>query len=228
VVEKYRGAGYTSYEGTLEFLPGTGLLPSTCIMPYAFSEAESYENTVSGLPFAMVREALYHGIYLSGNTFMEYNYNTEGQSWFRSLQGSFPLIVLRQEGGPAGLASQGPGVLPRNVAGFASMKMALMAPSDSVITGRSVEVTLPPAQSIQIPEAYPNPASGYLHIRRLEGPCLMQIIDARGRILREERMEQDARTDIRMLNNGLHILLLEELETGRKHRLKLLIIHTPD
>jgi hypothetical protein len=105
IIHKYTGFGYTSYNGNLEFLPGLKLLANTAIMPNAFISAETYENTVSGLPYAMIKDSIRHGLYITGNTFAAYSFTNDGKSFFKNHSGSYPLIVLKNNGTKAGFAN---------------------------------------------------------------------------------------------------------------------------
>lgn len=181
VVEKYMGYGYTSYRGEMDFLPGLGLLATTALMPNTFISSNFYENTVSGLPFALINDSLRFGFYLTGNTLAEYGVSAGNLSYFRNVAGSYPVISLLNPGTYAGIADQGPYVNSRNIAGFASMNLAFLAVSDSLILGENVPLSMvaqSPPPRIQL---YPNPATHVLTIDEIPNRCSVQIYNMAGK-----------------------------------------------
>jgi cyanophycinase-like exopeptidase len=223
VIDRYSGFGYTSYEGTLEFKEGLGMLETTAIMPYAFAGSDTYENTVSGVPYAMIRDALHHGIYLTGNTFMEYSCNNDGESWVGSLYGSFPLILLTNDGTYSGFANQGPNEFSRNVAGFEEMYLQFLAPGDSIVTGTDVPAGIKQLEVAEFIKVYPNPGSDRIHFDIVSGEYQVRISDTAGRICMDMKLPYSRMLDISRLNEGFYIVELTNVTTGSRKPVRYMV-----
>lgn len=222
VINKYTGFGATSYNGNLEFLPGTRLLKTTAIMPNAFITPDTYENTVSGIPYALVSDSLKFGIYITGNTFAEYNYTSDGISYIKNLSGSFPLICLSYQGLKADLASQGPYSNSRNVAGFESMNLQFMGISDSLITGKHV-ILSEKKHELPLIKVFPNPANDIMYVKGNGGKYVMQIFNNSGRIISIFEFIDNMQVGINKYPNGLYLINITELNTGQKFTTRLVV-----
>jgi len=222
VINRYTGFGATSYNGTLEFLPGLALLNTTAIMPNAFINPDTYENTVSALPYAMVSDSLKYGFYITGNTFSEYNFNSEGISWFKNLSGSFPLISLINNATKADLANQGPYSNSRNVAGFESMRLKFMGIGDTVITGNNVILSQKSYDQLKL-NVFPNPANDILFVRGNGGSYIMQVLDNSGRTV--SMLEFNDNTDVSLDKyiSGLYLINITDIKTKNRFSARLVI-----
>jgi hypothetical protein len=223
VIDKYTGAGYTSYHGTLEFKPGLGLLNTTAIMPNAFISADTYENTVTGLPYAMVTHSLAFGLYITANTCVEYGYTPERTSYFRNVSGSSPLIFLHNTGTLTGLASQGPYTTSRNIAGFQSMNLAFVPVSGSVTVGTNVILS---ATQPEIPmiKMYPNPAKDIFHITGCGSSYTLQVSDLNGRVVYTGNFVDRTDVNLSAFNQGLYLVSICNLKTRACTRTQLTLI----
>jgi cyanophycinase len=222
VINRYTGFGATSYNGTMEFLPGLALLQTTAIMPNAFINPDTYENTVSGLPYAMVSDSLKYGFYITGNTFAEYNFTSEGISFFKNLSGSFPLISLKNFGTKAGLANQGPSQNSRNVAGFESMNLKFMGIGDTVITGNNVILSQKTYDQIKL-NVFPNPANDILFVRGNGGSYIMTILDTSGRTVSMLEFNNNIDVSLEKYKNGLYLINVTDVKTKNRFSIKLVI-----
>ena len=206
LVEKYSGSGFASYHGELEFMPGLGLLETSIIMPNAFINADSYENTVSGLPYAMIVDSVRFGIYLTGNSFAEYNYNDNNTSYFRNISGNFPLILLENPGTMTGFASQGPYSSSRNVAGFESFKLKYLALNDTLITGKNVPAGNNFPLHYENFVIYPNPVHDVLTIRGNSGMNFFAINDLSGKVIFRDNFIESYRLNLKGYSEGLYVI----------------------
>lgn len=227
VVENYRSLDYPSYHGELIFSEGLGLLGTSAIMPYAFVYSELYENTVTGLPYAMVKDSLSYGLYVTGNTLGEYSYDTNNQGFFRNVTGSYPLVVLHSEGTVTGFADQGPDVLSRNVAGFGSMALQFLGPGDRVVTGRDVPAGKRLATARQELVLYPNPATEFFRAGGVVEGCFISLSDLTGREVRSVFSGAGGRTDVSGLPKGVYLVRITDPASGMSFPAQRLIILTP-
>ena len=223
VIHKYTGYGTSSYNGTMEFLPGLALLKSMAIMPNAFINSSTYENTVSGLPFAMVKDTLAGGIYITGNTLAAYS-QTAGKYRITAVSGSFPLIFLRNKSHYTGFANQGPNALSRNIAGFDRMELKFLGNSDftevgDVVSANRITDKYP---SILI---YPSPAGKYLKIEGIPGHYNARIFDLSGRLVAERNCEGNSVVSMEGLKAGLFWVEVFSPGIGRISTRKFQVIH---
>ncbi len=220
VIDKYTGAGYTSYHGTLEFKPGLGLLKTTAIMPNAFISTETYENTVSGLPYAMISDSLQFGLYLTGNTVAAYDYSSDNISYFKNISGSYPLIFLQNKGTKAGFANQGPYTTSRNIAGFESLDMKFLGISDTVITGRNIPLSIRKSYNLNM-NIYPNPAKDSFHIQGNAGHYLYQLTDMKGIVLSSGKFVNTIDVSLGFYAEGIYVVNVFDLKSDKYFSAKL-------
>ena len=211
VVENY--LEFASYQGSLEFLPGLGLLETSALMPNAFIHNDYYENTVSGLPCALIKEGLCFGLYLTGSTLAEYGISQENTSFIRNVAGSYPLISLEHPGSYTGFADQGPYESSRNIAGFESMQLRFLGLSDSLILGKNVPLALPEKSQSGPVQIYPNPADAFLKIEGLPGPFTVSIYDINGRMLIREAGQGALHMDLEILSDGFYLIRILDAES---------------
>jgi len=223
VVEGYALLNYPSYHGLLEFLPGLGLLKTTAIMPYTFINADTYENTVSGLPYAMVLDSLKYGLYLTSNTFAAYGYTAENKSYFKNIAGNSPLMVLENNGTKTGLANQGPYPISRNIAGFESLNLKFLATSDTIYVGTDVPMSFYTPQTLKM-KIYPNPAKDFIHIQGLDGHYSIHIADITGRIISSEKFAGSTDINLENYKEGTYLVNIFELKSNTRFSTKLSVI----
>lgn len=136
VIENYY-TEYASWYAELTFLPGLELLNHTVIMPNTFYNSDMYENTATAIPYAMARDTLRYGIWLTNHNFMKYSV-AGGKTWLSSY-GSAPVMIIRNDGSLAGFSSQtGSGsssAKPRMVAGFENLTFSLIDATNPYLLG---------------------------------------------------------------------------------------------
>jgi cyanophycinase len=223
VIDKYTGSGYTSYHGTLEFKPGLGLLRTTAIMPNAFISTDTYENTVTGLPFAMMTDTLSYGLYITANTFAGYGYTADSKSYFKNISGNSPLIFLQNNGTSAGFANQGPYAASRNIAGFESLNLKFLGVSDSAIVGTNVHTSISKPTGLKI-NIYPNPARDSFQIQGLESHYSVQIADLAGRIIFSHKYVKNTEITLESCSEGLYLVNIFDLQSNKRFSTKLCVI----
>jgi cyanophycinase-like exopeptidase len=214
VVNNYMASVSASYSGLLEFDPGLALLKTTAIMPNTYLNADIYENTVSGLPFAMVRDSLSFGLYLTGNTFARYTFDQENKTFIECLGGTVPLMMLHNTGTFAGIADQGPGSLSRNIAGFETMHLRFLSPGDTMRVG-----TMSPGSIHEADESglniYPNPAREVLNIQLKPGKYQLSLSDLSGRMVFSEFTSGNTTIDLKNCGKGIYFLKIINDQNNR-------------
>ena len=223
VVVGYALLDYPSYHGLLQFQPGLGLLKTTDIMPNTFINADTYENTVSGLPLAMVLDTVEYGLYLTGNTFAAYNYTPDGKSYFKNMAGNYPLIVLGNNGTLTGFANQGPYPISRNIAGFKNMNLKYLGISDTITVGHDVPLSFYSPQSLKM-NIYPNPAKDIIHIQGFGSNYSIQISDIAGRIISNKQFVNNTDISLENYHQGTYLVSILDLKTMARFSTKLCVI----
>lgn len=225
VINKYTGAGYASYRGELEFLSGLELLKTTSIMPNTFISAETYENTVTGLPYAMMKDSLKYGLYITGNTFAEYGYGSNGKAYFKNLSGSFPLIFLKNTGTKSGMVNQGPYATSRNIAGFEQMYLRFLGEADTVVVGNNVPVSVPIKTTGIDVKIFPNPASELINIQGKERLYNFQMIDLTGRLVLSRPFTYNTTVELDNFTNGYYLIKVTDVQSRESYTAKVCIIN---
>lgn len=220
VIDKYTGSGYTSYHGTLEFRPGLGLLRTTAIMPNAFISTDTYENTVTALPYSMMTDSLAYGLYITANTLAEYGYTADNKSYFKNIAGSSPLIFIQNDGTLAGFANQGPYTVSRNIAGFESLNLKFLRVSDSAIVGTNVPVSVNKTTDLKM-NIYPNPVKDSFHIRGQGSHYSVQVADMTGRIVSSKEFLNNTDVNLGACSEGLYLVNIYDLNSNHHFSTKL-------
>lgn len=210
-----------SYYGELEFSPGLALLETTVIMPNTYLNSDIYENTISGLPYAMLLDSLAYGLYLTGNNFASYSIDNQGKSHLKSLGGSIPVILMSNHGCVAGFANQGPNTNNRNVAGFSNMGLWFLAPGDSLQLGTAENFSAPDLMEVST-RVFPNPSKGIIRIELEKGGYELIISSPAGREILKQPFIRETTLDLSSLNNGLYFLIINDISGKRVSAKKIL------
>lgn len=224
VVGKYMGFGYTSYNGTMTFSTGLGLLQTTAIMPHTFLNEEVYENTISGLPYALLKDTLSFGIYLTGNAVVRYGVDAENNTCFQYLSGSVPAIILNNKGTLGGFANQGPNLLSRNVAGFETVLLSTLVQGDSYIVGSYTGLSHRVQEPINV-KILPNPAADEIVINTEQGSYELALLDTSGRQLLTKTFNSSTNLDLSQFAEGVYFITIENPQTSAKYMGKVLKIN---
>ncbi len=118
---------YASWYGELTFSPGLALLRYSVIMPNTYLNSDIYENTATAVPYAMLRDTLKFGIWLTDHNYMKYQ-PVGGEAMLLGY-GSAPVMVVTNTGILGGFSSHtstgSVSSSPRMVAGFESLRLTL-------------------------------------------------------------------------------------------------------
>lgn len=213
IVHKYDISG-ASYYGEMEVNQGLNLLQHTAVIPKTYlSSTDLYENTISALPYAMVTDSLTYGIWIMRNSFVKYYVNENNQGYFKHFGGSYPTIVLKNQGTFCDLANMffNP---PRNIAGFESMIMTFL--------GEGEEIRVDTASSVNINKLhngtnyiklFPNPAIDHLNINFSGNNNEIEIYAITGRLIYKTTFKNTtAIIPLNRFSNGLYIIKTINLE----------------
>lgn len=198
---------FASYDGLLDRQPGLGLLHSSIVMPHSFLADDVYENTASGLPWAMVQDSLAYGLWLSQGMWAKY-FVADDSTRLISY-GARPLLLLANTATRTDLAGFWGG-FQRNVVGFDDMTLRML---DSTALTLGLADSLPVAPPDTTPadttptrlgaaaglrlEVAPNPSADLIEVRWSSASppaARWELLTLAGRRIRAGRLTQDART----------------------------------
>lgn len=134
-----------SYYGEMTLGPGLSLLRNTVIVPNTYLNSDIYENTATAVPYAMVKDTLKYGIWLTNHSFMKYS-PVNGNSTLTG-KGLAPVMILTNKASLGGFSTQtstgSSSSLPRQVAGFDQMQLSLIDDTRPFIMGKTSTMSVP-------------------------------------------------------------------------------------
>jgi hypothetical protein len=136
---------YASYEGTYQLDEGLGLFKTSVLIPNTFSPEfnasySQYENTAAAIPYAMVKDTLAYGIWLTRKNYIKYQPD-QGYNYLNP-RGEWPVMVLKNEGTSGEIVSRGvsgPDTEIRMLGGFESMQISIIDSTISYKMGKTTE-----------------------------------------------------------------------------------------
>lgn len=211
VVENYLNPG-ASYYAEMDFLPGLSLLETTVIMPNTFSLSDMYENSATGVPFAMTNNSLTYGVWLYSKNYLKY-YIEDNASWFTSY-GSAPAMILKNTSnywGNSQQTSTGSGT-PRQITGFDLMELSLIDETVKYPAGDSVFSSIEHLNAFRENKGiiFPNPAADHVCIKTGMNNYNLSIFTVEGiRVRSYDRVSEGQKIDVNDMKPGMYIILIQ-------------------
>lgn len=227
VSDNYIFSAGASFYGNLTFGPGLNLLSTMVIMPntYLYS-TDYYENTNSVLPYAMLEEQVYRGVWLTVRNFLKYY--VEDEKSYITVYGESPGLVLTSEGEAYDLNAK----LFRNrqVGGFEKKDFSTLLYPDRMMTGDIAQSAGYHKPAIPI-KAYFDPVSKKVIVRSDANAGKIHelaIYNTNGQLLNKEFFTDQSGLNIYSLNaanlhNGIYLLKIRTANALISH--KLMIMH---
>lgn len=176
---------YASYYGELVFSEGLSLLKHSMLMPNTFYQSSMYENSATAIPYAMATDTLKYGIWLTSKNYLKIA-PVEGKTTLLGY-GTDPVMILRNEGGKAGLCTQtGSGSassVPRMEAGFENLSFSLVDYTLPYIMGNTETSSLAENEIKHSIRILNNPVGAVLELECPFEQFEWAIISTDGRIL---------------------------------------------
>ena len=224
VVENYLTL-YASYYAKLSFGKGLALLNHTVLMPDTYLNEDVFENTATAVPYAMARDTLKYGIWLTNHSYMKYT-PVEGKATLTGY-GTAPVMVLANAGTLAGFsshaASGSSGTLPRMVAGFEHLQLALIDYTTPYIMGNTHPARIDDLGEIQSPVISPNPVQKEISLKWNSTGYEWEITDLQGRILKQGKARNNPeRIDVSNFRSGLYLVIIKNEQKNRFTPLKVI------
>jgi len=156
-----------AYQGKLTFTKGLSLIDGVVFQPVTFQNSTLHENTAASIPYSMVRDSLFMGIWLDAGNYVKF-YPSANKTYLSAF-GTMPVMLLKSKGTQTGLATQtalGNGTQsPRNIAGFAAMTCDILKTNTPYLVGNNVVSDFKEDKSkTGMFQVYPVPASDILKI----------------------------------------------------------------
>ncbi|MBN1198768.1 MAG: cyanophycinase [Bacteroidales bacterium] len=184
VVDNYL-TEYASWYGEMDFLPGLSLLRHTVIMPNTYLTSDIYENTVTAVPYAMLKDTLRYGIWLTDHSYLKYA-PVEGIAVLTGY-GTAPVMVVANSGIKGGFSSHtstgSTSVDPRMVAGFENLTLTLTDETNPYRMGRVAPSGEDAPDILSGWLVYPNPSTERITVSGPLSSFRWEITGMEGRVL---------------------------------------------
>ena len=200
---------YASWYGELTFSRGLSLLRHTVIMPNTYLSSDMYENTATAVPYAMLKDTLKYGIWLTNHNYMKYA-PVSGKALLTGF-GNAPVMVIANAGSKAGFSSHnanGSGTTPpRMVAGFESLKLSLIDETTPYMMGVVQQAGVGEQQKGLAFFLSPNPVDDQLTLTCEDHPVGWSIVNLTGKVLMcGETSGPKEEIDISQLSRGIYFI----------------------
>jgi cyanophycinase len=203
---------YASYYAELSFGKGLSLLKHTVLMPDTYLNSDVYENTATAIPYAMAKDTLKYGIWLTNHNYMKYT-PVAGKATLTGY-GTAPVMVLANAGTQAGFsthtASGSTGTLPRMVAGFEHLNLALTDYTTPYIMGNVYPSGIHSDSDIQPLVISPNPVKDELNMKWNSTGYDWEITGIPGTpFLKGKSATETESVDVSLLKPGVYIIKVQ-------------------
>jgi len=208
VVENYL-TEYASYYAELTFGKGLSLLRHTVLMPDTYLNSDIYENTATAVPYAMARDTLKYGIWLTNHNYMKFT-PVAGKTTLTGY-GTAPVMVIANAGTLAGFsshsASGSTSTLPRMVAGFEHLQLALIDYTTPYYMGNTKVSGIQINDNTKPVVISPNPVTNDLILTWKSREFEWEIINMQGhQLLKGKSSTETQSLDISLFKPGVYII----------------------
>jgi cyanophycinase len=216
VVENYL-TEYASYYAELTFVKGLSLLRNTVLMPDTYLNSDIYENTATAVPYAMARDTLKYGIWLTSHNYLKIA-PVEGKVALTGY-GTAPVMIIANAGTLAGFSSQtasgNTSTSPRMVAGFEQLNLALVDYTTPYIMGNIHAAGIQNNDNKKPLLISPNPVTGQLSLKWDSMEFEWEIISLLGnKLLQGIACSEQDQVDVSIFCPGLYIVKVTDKQTG--------------
>jgi cyanophycinase len=224
VIENYLTM-YASYYAELTFGNGLALLPHTVLMPETYLNSDIYENTATAVPYAMARDTLKFGIWLTNHNYMKYT-PVAGKTTLTGY-GTAPVMVIANAGSLAGFsshsASGSTSTLPRMVAGFEHLELSLIDYTTAYLMGNVHSAGIGEYDTIKPLIISPNPVHKVLTFKWRSDNYSWEIINIHGTtLLKGQSTIRQESADVSLFKPGVYILKVKNEKNSHINALKFL------
>lgn len=219
VIENVYSDPAASYYGDFETANGLNLLKTTAILPRTYElSTDLYENIISAIPWLMVTEEFKYGLWIPRESFVQYYFNQDLESFIKYVAGNYPAMMLVNEGCNTGFA--GYWNPPRNVAGFESMNYYFLTHDDTVKVGNQVTSSIEKSMENNSVSISPNPVSDYLSIICKGYNGKANIYDLSGKLVYSTTLNEEATINVSTFEAGTYVIKTHDNELVKKFVIK--------
>ncbi|PLX23758.1 MAG: hypothetical protein C0599_03775 [Salinivirgaceae bacterium] len=203
VINNYETAA-ASYYAELTFDPGLSLLETTVVMPKSFMNSDMYENSTTGVPYAMLQDGLTYGIWLNKKNYAKYFVDNDGVKLIPF--GDSPVMIMKNEGTNYDFSVTGSTANhdPRMVAGFEEMTLNVLNSTKSFVMGTNPGVGISGYLKDSEFTVYPNPASNIVYCESEEN-SLLEIYSIDGKLLKRFGGQKRYEVNIADFDSGIYL-----------------------
>jgi hypothetical protein len=183
-------------------------------MPDTFLNSDIYENTATAVPYAMARDTLKYGIWLTNNSYMKFT-PVAGKTTLTGY-GTAPVMVLANAGTLAGFsshsASGSTSTSPRMIAGFEQLNLSLIDYTTPYVMGTAQTagfsgITTPSPLAVS-----PNPVQNTLTLRWTSNQYSWEILDIHGsRLLKGVSCSEPEPVDVSSFKPGVYVIRVKNV-----------------
>jgi cyanophycinase len=222
VVDNYL-ALYASYHAELSFGRGLSLLKHTVLMPNTYLNMDVFENTATAVPYAMAKDTLKYGIWLTNHNYMKFT-PAAGKTILTGY-GTAPVMVLTNNGSRAGFsthtASGSTSSSPRMVAGFERLNLALTDYTTPYVMGNAHSSGFADTGRLNPLVISPNLVQDKLILNWNSNGYQWEITSTRGnRILKGKSSPGKEFVDVSYFMPGLYIVTVNDQHNNQIAALK--------
>ncbi len=224
VIENYL-TEYASYYGELTFGKGLSLLSNTVIMPNTYVSSDMYENSVTAVPYVMLRDSLKYGIWLTNHNYMKYM-PVAGKAILTGY-GTAPVMVIANAGTLAGFsthtATGTPSPPPRMIAGFEKLQFSLIDDTTPYKMGSILPSGIPTLKDEFGLVLSPNPVRNKMTLSYRMNDFNWSLINLPGgEIMRGKASGSFVQIDVSQLRPGFYLVRINGDYSGYSHYAKFL------
>ncbi len=209
---------YASYHAELSFGKGLCLLKHTVLMPDTYLNTDIYENTATAVPYAMARDTLKYGIWLTNHNYMKYA-PTSGKAILKGY-GTAPVMVLANSGNLAGFsshsASGSTSTKPRMVAGFEHLQLSLTDYTTPYVMGNVHAAGIWENMQAEPLFLSPNPVQKELTLKWNSKEFDWEITSLQGTLILSGKTSPDKQSvDVSSFLPGLYLIKVKDNKNQR-------------
>ena len=211
-----------SYDGLYELEEGLGLLNTTVLIPKTYDPAfdasySQYENTIAAIPYAMVKDTLSFGVWLTRNNYIKYQ-PQNGESILHAY-GKWPVMILTNNGTSGETVSRGvaaENTEVRMLGGFKKMQLSVIDSTMAYKMGNTVEeeedpVSISGMNNKESAEIFAQPNLNKLHLDWNKASYSCTIYNTQGMMLiKKQMLHNQATISYPDFPEGIYIICLED------------------
>ena len=222
VIENYLTM-YASYYAELTFGQGLALLCHTVLMPDTYLNSDIYENTVTAIPYAMAKDTLKYGIWLTNHNYMKFT-PVAGKTTLTGY-GTAPVMVIANAGVLAGFSSHSAtgsaSVKPRMIAGFEHLKLSLTDYTTPYVMGNAHSSGIGENDNPNPLIISPNPVKNRLNFKWTSNKYSWEIFNLQGTQLLKGKSSFDHESaDVLLFKPGVYFIKVKNENNNQFSALK--------